>query len=185
MKIRLVSALCALLLASPALAEPVPVPAEPVVLVNPPQAPARRVVLEPQFETIYDDYNAPVFTTGALIFGASYGASVIAAAQASDDNRERGFDRLYIPVAGPWLALSERGECPIASTACDRETTTKVLLVANGIFQAAGVLAMIDGILEPSSRRVQVRTTEVDTKIRVTPATIGKGGSGVAVFGRF
>ncbi len=164
MKIRLVSALCALLLASPALAEP---------------------LLQPQFETVRDDINAPVFTTGALIFGASYGASVIAAARASVDNRERGFDRLYVPVAGPWLALGDRGGCPITSTACDSETTTKVLLVADGIFQAAGVLAMIDGVLEPSSRRVQVRGANADTKVRITPATIGNGGSGFAVFGQF
>lgn len=153
MKPRLVGALCALLLPAPALAEP---------------------ALEPEYDTVYDDINAPVFTTGALLFGASYGASVIA-----------GHDRLYIPVAGPWLALSERGDCPITSAACDSETTTKVLLVADGIFQAAGVLAMIDGILEPSSRRVQVRTTKVDTKVRVAPASIGTGGSGVTVFGRF
>ncbi len=197
MKIRLASALCALLLPASALAEPVPVPADPnapdpapqpqaapVVIVNP-APPPPRMVLEPEYETVYDSYNAAVFTTGALIFGASYGASVVAASTASDDNRERGFDRLYIPVAGPWLALNDRGDCPITSSACDSETTTKVLLVADGVFQAAGILAMIDGILEPSSHRVQVRNTKLDTKVRVTPATIGKGGSGFAVFGRF
>lgn len=181
MRPRLVGALCALLHSSPALAEPVPIPAAPVVVVNQPPAPARRQVLEPQFEMVYDDLNAPVFTTGAVIFGASYGASVIAASAASDDNRERGFDRLYIPLAGPWLALSERGDCPIASSACDSETTTKVLLVADGILQAAGVLAMIDAVIEPSRRLVRVR----DTKVRITPATVGRGGSGFAVWGRF
>ncbi|MDB4961046.1 MAG: hypothetical protein JWP01_1045 [Myxococcales bacterium] len=163
---------------------PAPAPA-PVVIVNPPPEQPRRVVLEPQYETVYDSYNAPVFTTGALVFAASYGASVIAAASASDENRERGFERLYVPVAGPWLALNERGSCPITSASCDRETTTKVLLIADGVFQAAGVLAMIDGILEPSSRRVRVQNAKVDTKVRVTPATVGTGGSGVAVFGRF
>jgi hypothetical protein len=163
---------------------PAPTPA-PVVIVNPPQQQTRKVVLEPQYETVYDSYNAPVFTTGALVFAASYGASVIAAASASDENRARGFDRLYVPVAGPWLALNDRGSCPITSSSCDRETTTKVLLIADGVFQAAGVLAMIDGVLEPSSRRVAVQNTKLDTKVRVTPATVGTGGSGVAVFGRF
>lgn len=161
-----------------------PQPQPPVVIVNPAPAP-RRMVLEPQYETVYDNYNAAMFTTGALVFGASYGASVVAAAAASDDNRERGFDRLYIPVAGPWLALNDRGDCPITSSACDRETTTKILLIADGVFQGAGVLAMVGGILEPSSHRVQVRSTKLDTKVRVTPATVGKNGSGVAVFGRF
>ena len=118
------------------------------------------------------------------MFAASYGASVVAASSASRDNSERGFDRLYIPVAGPWLALNDRGECPITSSACDDETTTKVLLVADGIFQAAGALAMIDAILVPTSHRVQVRNTKLDTKVHITPATI-KSSPGFAVFGRF
>jgi len=163
---RLVCALTVLLLPSSALAEPVPLSID-------------------RYETVYDNYNAPVLTTGAIVFGASYSASVYAASSASDDNRERGFDRLYIPVAGPWLALTERGDCSITSSSCDRETTTKILLVADGVFQAAGVLAMIDGILEPSSRRVRVRSATLDTKVRVTPATVGNGDPGFAVFGRF
>lgn len=185
MKFRLVGALCALLLPSSALAQPVTAPQPPVVIVNPAPPPPRRMILEPQYETVYDRYNAAMFTTGALIFGAAYGASVVAAATASDDNRDRGFERLYIPVAGPWLALSDRGDCPITSSACDRETTTKILLIADGVFQSAGVLAMIGGVLEPSRRRVQVRNTKLDTKVRVTPSTVGSGDPGVAVFGRF
>jgi hypothetical protein len=194
---RLVGALCALLLPTTALAQPVPVPHDPeapesteparppVVIVNPPpSAPRRRLVLEPQYETIYDDYNAAVFTTGALVFAASYGASAFAAATASEDNYERGFDRLYLPIVGPWLTLSEYGDCPITNVECDEEITTKVLLVADGVFQAAGVLVMLDGILEPSSRRVPVRNSKLDTKLRVTPVSV-KGNPGLAVVGRF
>ena len=158
---RVVAALCALL-----------VPA--VALAQPPQL---------EYETVYESYNAPVFTTGALLFTASYGAGVIAAASAEDANRERGLDRLYIPIVGPWLALEGRGSCPIEEPRCDDETATKILLVADGIFQAAGVLAMVDGVLEPSSRRVPMREARA-TKVRVSP-TASTGGPGLLVMGRF
>ena len=156
---RLLGALCALLLPTPALAQS---------------------VLETHYETVYDDYNAKVLTTGAVVFTASYGASVVVAATAQDDSTEPSFERLYIPVAGPWLALSEHGDCPIANPSCDAETTTKLLLIADGLFQAAGVLAMVDGLLEPSSRRVRVRSSSIG----IAP-TVVKGDPGVSVFGRF
>ena len=161
MTFRTSGALCALVLPTVALAQPV-------------------LDTRPQYETVYDDYNARVLTTGAVLFGTSYAASVIVAASASDENRERGFGRLYIPIAGPWLALGEHSDCPITSPSCDRETTTKLLLVADGLFQAAGILAIADGILEPSSRRVRVRNTTLGIK----PSVV-KGNPGVAVFGRF
>lgn len=139
--------------------------------------------VEPPYATVYDAYNAPVFTTGALVFLVSYGGSVIVAASADQEELDRGLDRLYVPVVGPWLALDKRGSCPIEEPACDDETTAKVLLVADGVFQAAGVVTMVSGILQPSSRRVPVRT--VDTKVRVTPTTLAGTGGGLQVFGRF
>lgn len=160
-----------------------PPPQPPVVVVNPQPAPRRSVIVEPQYETVYDSYNAPVFTTGALVFLASYGASVVVAASAEQDEIDRGLDRLYVPVVGPWLALNDRGSCPIERPSCDYETTAKVLLVADGVFQAAGVITMVSGILSPTSHRVPVRTT--DTKVRVTPVAMSSGGSGLQVFGRF
>jgi hypothetical protein len=83
-----------------------------------------------------------------------------------------------VPVAGPWLALNDWGNCPITSSSCDTNTTDKVLLVADGVFQAAGLIAMVDGVLSPSHHRVVTRTA--DRKVHVTPT-----GSGLAVFGHF
>jgi hypothetical protein len=160
-------------------------PPPPVVLVNPPPQQPRSVVVGPQYETVYDTYNAPVFTTGALVFLASYGASVIVAASADEEDRDRGLDRLYVPVVGPWLALNDYGTCPIERQECDEETTAKVLLVADGVFQAAGVITMISGILQPTAHRVPVRTTQLDKKVRVTPTTYAGTGAGLSMFGRF
>lgn len=156
----------------------------PAPVVNPPIEPAPTPVVvttAPQYEEVYDSYNAPVFTTGALVFAATYGASVITAA-ASDD--ERGNNRLYVPLVGPWLALNDRGSCDIEKSSCDHETTAKVLLVADGVFQAAGVIAMIDGIFQPSSHRVVTRTAKVDTKVRVRPSFAGAS-AGLTVGGHW
>jgi hypothetical protein len=57
-----------------------------------------------------------------------------------------------------------------------------VLLIADGVFQAAGVIAMIDGVLQPSHHRVYTRTAKVDTKLHVTPTVSHPG---MAVFGHF
>jgi hypothetical protein len=165
------AALCALL-----------IPARPATALAQPPAPT---TTPPAYETIYDAYNAPVFTTGALIFVASYGTSVVAAASSSRPELDRGNDRLYLPVVGPWLALNARGSCPASGTSCDSETTTKVLLVTDGLVQAAGMITMIDGLLAPSSHRVMMQSAS--TKVRVTPTVVGTEhrAPGLALSGAF
>jgi hypothetical protein len=149
------------------------------IVVNPPQPPPPQqttvvpVVEHDQGDVIYDPMNVDVFASGATAFGASYLASIIAAA--STDHV--GAERLYVPVVGPWLALGDWGNCPVASPSCDSNTTDKVLLVADGIVQAAGVLTMIESLAYPTHhRRVEV----VDTKVHVKPT-----GNGMVVFGHF
>src|SRR5688572_8069361 len=159
---------------------PAPAPApqqQPVVVVNPEPRPARTtVVTQPETTEVYDQWNAPVFATGALVFAGSYGASVVVAG--SSDHP--GADRLYVPVVGPWLALNDWGDCPIEEPRCDENTTHKVLLVADGVFQAAGVITMLTGLLSPSEHTV-VRTRTADTtKTRLTPTK-----NGFAVVGKF
>jgi hypothetical protein len=160
----------------------------PTVIVNPPApapAPVVTTMPDPPYRVVYDSYNAPVFATGALVFVATYGASVITAA--TTDN-ERGNDRLYVPVVGPWLALNDRGSCDITRSACDHETTAKVLLIADGVFQAAGIVGMLDGLLQPSSHREVLVTGKIDRKTRVRPTMVSSatGSSpGIAVLGHF
>jgi len=133
-----------------------------------------------EYDEVSDTMNAPMFTSGALVFAASYGASVIVAS--NDDGR--GNNRLYVPVVGPWLALNDRGSCDVTKSSCDHETTAKVLLVADGIFQAAGVIGMIDGLLQPSTHRVITRTAKREPKVHVTP-TFANGSPGLAALGSF
>ena len=157
-------------------------PAPPVVIVNPPPAPVTYTT-EPQYETYTDTWNAPLFTSGALVFLGSYGASVVVAATSENDAIDRGNDRLYVPVVGPWLALNDRPDCPVEQESCDMETTKKVLLVADGVLQAGGVVSMIAGLLSPTEHRVIRRTPVVTRKVHVSPSA---GGSpGITLFGHF
>ncbi len=149
----------------------------PVVVVNPqtPQAaPAPVVNAEPEGYEEYDMWNAPVFATGAIVFAGSYGASAIVAGSSNHP----GADRLYVPVVGPWLALNDWGSCPISNPSCDQNTTDKVLLVADGVFQAAGLITMLDGVLQPSSHHVLARTADRGIHVSPTP-------NGAMVFGHF
>jgi hypothetical protein len=170
--------------------QPVPAPAPSTTsttVVTPPPAPAPQpqtppvVVVSPdqpsESTERYDAWNAPVFATGAVVFAGSYGASAIVAA--SSDHA--GADRLYVPVVGPWLALNDWGDCPIEQPRCDKNTTDKVLLVADGVFQAAGVITMVTGLLSPTHTTVYSnQTAKLDTKVHVSPTH-----NGFAVLGRF
>ena len=151
---------------------------QPVVVVNPqPQVPPPTTVVttNPEGTEVSDSYNAGVFATGALVFAGSYGASAIAAATSD----HVGADRLYVPVVGPWLALSDWGDCPIGQARCDQNTTDKVLLVADVVFQAAGLVTAITGLLVPTHHTVYTSRTAAN-KVRVTPTH-----NGFAVLGRF
>ena len=156
---------------------PQPQPQQPVVIVNPePQAPRTTTIVQPtESYEVHDAWNAPVFATGALVFAGSYGASAIVASTSDHP----GADRLYVPVVGPWLALNDWGDCPIEQPRCDENTTEKVLLVADGVFQAAGVVTMITGLLSPTSHTVVQRTADAKS-IKVRPTH-----NGFAVLGRF
>jgi len=133
----------------------------------------------------YDSLNTPVFTTGAVVFGAAYGASAFIS---TDDGA--GMSKLAIPLAGPWLALGDRPGCPagsdVSDRACSHQTTTKILLITDGILQATGMVGMIDGILEPSSHRVRHALAQ-DTSLHVRPTVVSAEApsAGVGVFARW
>ncbi len=146
-----------------------------MVVVNPTQ-PAQQTTM---VDTEARSPSAGLITTGLVVFGVTYGASVIAASS-SDLAADR---RLYVPVLGPWLNLGDRPACGIENQSCDRETTKKVLLVADGIFQAAGVVAVLSGIL--TSHRDRATTTRTTSSLHVVPTSLAQGSPGVVAFGRF
>lgn len=167
--------------------QPAPTPAPPpVVIVNPPPAEQKTYTTEiPRYETYYESWNRPMFTTGAILFLGSYGAALVVAGTSEDDAIDRGNDQLYIPIAGPWMALNDRPDCD-ALNDCDNEEWKKGLLIADGVVQAVGAGTMIAGLLQP--RETRVLTNPVASRsFRVTPtASLGRGtGPGLVVAGRF
>lgn len=130
-------------------------------------------------EETYQTMNGELFVSGVVLFGAGYAAGAIAASQS---DRE-GMDRLYVPLVGPWLALSDRGACPVQDADCDGETTAKVLIIGDGIVQAAGAFLMLDAVLFPKT----VRRTIPATALRVKPIRVGSTGEGrgLAYTGQF
>jgi hypothetical protein len=166
--------------------EPAPTPPPPTATVVVPESPpahAASVVATNDGEILDDDWNGPVFVTGAVTFGLAYGTS----AYIAGNNASESANRLVIPLAGPWLALADRPPCGgIAQASCDHETAAKILLVADGIFQAAGAIAMIDGILEPSGHVMRHRMAQ-DKSVHLTPTVVGsqEPTPGLGVFGRF
>jgi len=154
---------------APVVVTPQPAPAPVVINPSPVQIDEGTLVADP--------VNAGMFVTGATAFGASYLTSVIVAASSNTV----GDSRLYVPVLGPWLDIHDRGSCPIAEQGCDGSTSAKVLLVVDGLFQAAGVIAMVDGILDPTHHR---RVAIADRGVHVIPS-VSPTSTGFAAVGHF
>ena len=172
MKLSLCIVLGSLLLPATAFAQ-----GEPAAVVV---VPAPNVVVSAgDGDDVTDRWNAPVFSSGAVLFAGTYIASVVVASQSS----HQGDNRLYVPVLGPWLDLGTRGSCDVTLSSCDNETTYKVLLVADGLFQAVGVLGVLDGFLMPHHHRRDA----IIADYQVVPTSVGHGepAPGLAVIGSF
>jgi hypothetical protein len=150
--------------------------AQEVVVAEP--AP-RPVVAE---QTHYAPPNRALLGGGLIAFGGSYIPSVIVAA-ANDNSYD---NHLYIPVVGPWLDLGNRPPCGgVFQTGCGTETGFRALLVVDGIFQGAGALSTLLGLVVPE-RRSTVLTAKADKpSVHVLPAQVSRDGYGVAAFGNF
>jgi len=119
--------------------------------------------------------NTPAIATGAVTFGLFYGAAAVAAEMSDSDSPDR---RLFVPVVGPWLDLSDQPTCPVGEQQCDRTTTRKILIGADGAMQAIGLAVAVYGIFTPIHRT----TGGVD----VVPVAMGQhGGHGLALSGHF
>ncbi len=137
-----------------------------------------------QTETREEGYapNPYLLTTGFVLFGGSYGASVIVAAESSNSADQH----LYIPIAGPWIDMANRGGCPVGSNSCNTETTNKVLLGVDGALQAIGTIEVLWGFLRPEHRETvtTVSAQAAGMKLSLSPARVASG-YGLAAVGQF
>lgn len=127
--------------------------------------------------------NRPLLITGGAIIAASYIPPVIVAAT----SERNGDEYLYIPVAGPWIDLGERGGC--GPNPCGEEAVYKTLLVATGIAHLVGTGLIVSSFIVPErndSARPMTRAKVTEpTKPIVVPAQVGRSGAGLALVGRF
>jgi len=130
----------------------------PVVQSAPPAAQERETITEK------GGPSTGMLASGAVIFGVSYGTAAIAGA-ASDtaDDHE-----LYLPFAGPWMALNNHDGAG-----------SKVFLVTDGVFQALGGVLVINAFLNPQERTVtRTHTAEVHVAPAVSPEFLGLAAEG-------
>jgi hypothetical protein len=144
----------------------------------------------------YTGPNRVLIATGLIAFSGAYVPSVIVGTVSP-----RPVDqRLYIPVAGPWIDLAERPGCGANHFACDRETTDKAWIVVSGTFQGAGALLTLasfafperDGYVTTAKRDERDKAVEKAAATRALkptlhfgPTRLGAAGYGVVAFGGF
>lgn len=162
--------------------EEAPPPPPPALRVRPrAPAPQTRVTVAPaQPRTIVVEERGPnpeLMSSGALMFGIAYGTSVVVGL-ASDRQSDQ---YLYVPLAGPWMDLARREPC--YGFCGVQENTNRVLLVANGLIQAAGAIQILGGLLAPETRYV-TRVAKTEKGVHVAPMA-GPGSVGVTAFGAF
>jgi hypothetical protein len=136
----------------------------------PPPAPAS-VTTETTSEATGPSF--AMIASGIVVFGLAYVPSVVAGSTSS-----LPADRtLFVPLAGPWIDLTQRPGCAPA-TQCNGENTSKVLLVTDGIVQAAGALTVLGGLLTTGHETTTVQqSADAATGVTVhfSPASVGPG----------
>jgi hypothetical protein len=162
-----------------------PQPAQTVVTQPQPavvaQPPSQQTVVVPEREraSTGGGPNPTLLTSGLFVFGVPYGISVVVAAESDRD----GDKNLFVPVVGPWLAYANEGTCHANDLACGRTTGTKVLLAADGIFQAIGAVELVAAFMVPAPRAVASSPRE--KHVMVAPSRIGPNGYGISAAGSF
>jgi hypothetical protein len=125
--------------------------------------------------------NRPLLIGGAAVIAASYIPAVVVAATSDHD----GDGHLYIPIAGPWIDLVDRGGC--GANSCGEEAVYKTLLITAGVAHLVGTGLIISSFIVPEERERRVTATgPVKTpKPIIMPTQMGRAGAGLAVMGRF
>ncbi len=120
--------------------------------------------------------NTELITTGILTLGIPYIASVVVAT-GSPRNSD---SYLYAPVAGPWLDLASREDCP-ANASCGNETAYQIALVADGILQGIGALEIASGFAFPVPHS---RNSARSPHLQLAPS-VARTSYGISALGTF
>lgn len=126
-----------------------------------------------------------MLASGLVTFGAAYWAGGYVGMTSELDSDQL----LLIPLAGPWLSLSDRDDCGgPRGHSCGSDATIRGLMIADGIVQAAGALLVLGSFFVPSASPAPAARPRVEAasplQISVSPARTGNGW-GLAAVGRF
>lgn len=161
--------------AEPTPAETRPTPASPARLRSASEAQERVLPPGPARIRWDDDRAAPagyhleggvrdgLVIGGAVTLGSLYLLTALTAAALNDTNRDGSAGVLYVPVAGPFLHLKDASS-----------DTAKLVLVVDGVAQAAGAAMLVVGLATP--RTFAVRNDAAKLEIR---PVVGPGSAGV------
>jgi hypothetical protein len=157
-------------------------PPATVVETAPPPPQTTVVAAPPARETVASSGpNAMLFKSGLFVFGIPYGTSVVVAATSSRDEDKD----LFVPVVGPWMDFGSRHDCgSLGNPSCSGETAVKVLLAADGIFQAIGAIELVSAFLVQDSPAV-VAKKDNEPHVMMAPSRVGGTGYGFAAVGTF
>lgn len=127
--------------------------------------------------------NRPMLITGSAIFLGSYAATAIQGA-VSDLDADR---KNLIPVAGPWINISER-PCNLNDNCSTGENVNNLLIIGSGIAQGAGIAIAVASLFVPETKERSDMTSKVEPpkpQFRVMPGQVGRGGAGAFAVGTF
>jgi hypothetical protein len=99
-----------------------------------------------QVEVSEHDAAAGVRTTGLWFFGVSYAGAYVTALSVPGK-----LSFMYLPVLGPWLALGNA-----------EDDALRLLIIADGAFQAAGAALLVGGIVGRGYQLVRTESARVE-----------------------
>lgn len=118
-----------------------------------------------------------MLVAGLGLLSGAYAFGLVAGAFDAFDN-QKGW--LFLPVAGPWIASSQRHACASTAVACQaNDGSATVFLAMDGVAQGAGVLTMLLAVA--IQEKVLVRN---DAHVIVLPSAVA-GGAGITASGSF
>ncbi len=127
--------------------------------------------------------NRPMLITGSAIFLGSYAATAVQGA-VSDLDADR---KNLIPVAGPWINMSER-PCNLGDNCSTGENVNNLLLIGSGVAQGAGIAIAIASLFVPETKERSSMTSKAapaKPELRFMPGQMGRGGAGAFAVGTF
>lgn len=144
------------------------------------EAPSRERAADTTVPTKLDlDARAGLLIGGLATFGAAYWPALYVGGT-SDLTSDH---LMLVPLAGPWLSLAERSPCGgFRAPSCGSDTTSRALIVTDGIVQAIGALLAIGALTVPPSKTQTAAPAASSVHVSLAPTRDGWALAAVARF---